>query len=288
MLSNREMLFGIVLPLAVALVIGLIAWWTRRAWLLPLAGGAGFLAGYASSLSSTGGFALPRLPPSDGTDWLFWTTLPAIVLAMLAAWRQSRWLTILGAWAGVVVWAILRPLVPGTLDAVATMEFGAAAAVLGMIVVAVHSLVAARIGHGWSVLSLCIVLAGAGVTVLSSNLRTVGVYGIGAATAVGGLFQFAPRLRAAPAVAILTISILCGLLAGGRFYPDPAVSWAGVGILLAAPLLMLVGLTVPTKRPCFRGIVGLLAVIIAVAAVAAPAALAAKRAAQADPYSTTP
>ena len=288
MLNNREMLFGIVLPLAVALVIGLIAWRTRRAWLLPLAGGAGFLAGYASSLGSTGGFSLPRLPPTDGSDWLFWTTLPAIVLAMLAAWRRWRWPPILGAWSGVGVWAILRPLVPGTLSAAAILELGAAAAVLGVIVVAVHALVAARIGHGWSVLSLCIVLAGAGVTVLSSNLRTVGVYGIGAATAVGGLFLFAPRLRAAPGVAILAISILCGLLASGRFYPDPGVSWLGVGILLAAPLLMLVGLAVPTKRPFLRGVVALLAVTIAVVAVTAPAALAAKHAAEADPYSATP
>ena len=289
MLGNREMLFGILLPLAVSMVIGLIAWWTRRAWLLPLAGGAGFLAGYASSLGSIGGFGLPGLHPSNGTDWLFWTTLPSIGLAMLAAWLGWRTLAILGAWAGIVVWAILRPLVPpGAISAAAVIEISLAAAVVGVMVVAVHSLVGARIGHGWSVLSLCVVLAGAGVTVLSSNLRTVGVYGIGAATAVGGLVLFAPRLRAAPAVAILAVSILCGLLAGGCFYPDPGVSRIGVGILLASPLLALLGLAVPTKRPWFRGIVALLAVTLAVAAVAAPAAMAAKRAAEADPYGASP
>ena len=288
MLSNREMLFGILLPLAVSLVIGLIAWWTRRAWMLPLAGGAGFLAGYASSLGSSGGFGLPRLPPSDGTDWLFWTTLPAIVLSMFAAWRRWRWRTIFGAWSGVVVWAILRPLVPGVLSTATIIETIATTAVLGVIVVAVHSSFAARIGHGWSVLSLCVVLAGAGVTVMSSNLRTVGVYGIGAAAAVGGLVLFAPRLRAAPSIAILAVSILCGLLAGGCFYPDPGVTRIGVGILLASPLLALVGLAVLAKRPWVRGTVALLAVTIAVAAVAAPAALAAKRAAEADPYSASP
>lgn len=289
MLTNHEMLFGILLPLVVALVIGLVGWWTKRAWLLPLAGGLGFLAGYASSLGSTGGFGLPGLHPSNGTDWLFWTTLPAIGLSMLAAWLGWRPLAILGAWAGVVVWAILRPLVPpGAISAATVVEISAAAAVLGVIVVAVHSLVAARIGHGWSVLSLCVVLGGTGVMVLSSNLRTVGVYGIGAAAAVGGLVLFAPRLRAAPAVAILGVSILCGLLAGGRFYPDPGVSAIGVGVLVASPLLALAGLVVPSKRAFFRGIVAVLAVTIAVAAVTAPAALAAKRAAEADPYSTAP
>lgn len=288
MLTNHEMLFGILLPLVVALVIGAVGWWTKRAWLLPLAGGLGFLAGYASSLGGTGGFGLPRLPPSDGTDWLFWTTLPGIALAMLVAWLGWRPLVILGAWAGVVVWAIARPLAPGTLSAAAVMEVSVAAAVLGVIVVAVHSLVAARIGHGWSVLSLCVVLGGTGVTVLSSNLRTVGVYGIGAATAIGGLVLFAPRLKAAPAVAILAASILCGLLAGGRFYPEPGVTAIGVGVLVASPLLALAGLAVPTKRAWVRGIVAVLAVTIAVAAVTAPAALAAKRAAEADPYSTSP
>ncbi len=288
MLTNREMIFGIMLPLAVALVIGLIAWWSKRAWLLPLGGGIGFLLGYASSLGTTGGFGLPRLPPGDGTDWLFWAALPAIALAMLAGRLGWRWLAILGAWAGVLAWAVARPLVPGTLSAAEAVEVGAAAGVIGAVVVGVHTLVAGKIGHGWSVLSLCVVLGGAGVTVLSSNLRTVGVYGIGTAAAVGGLVLFAPRLRAAPAVAILAVSILCGLLAGGRFYPDPGVTRIGVAVLLASPLLMVVGLAVPTKRGWVRGVAGVLAVAIAVAAITAPAALAAKKAAEADPYGAAP
>lgn len=287
-LTNREIIFGIMLPLAVSLVIGLIAWRTKQAWLLPLAGGVGFLLGYANSLGSTGGFGLPRLPPADGTDWLFWATLPAIALSMLTGWLGGRWPAIFGAWAGVVAWTIARPLVPGTLTSAAAIEIGAAAAVMGVIVVAVHTLVAGKIGHGWSAASLCIVLAGAGVTVLSSNVRTVGVYGIGAAAAIAGLVLFAPRLKASPAVAILAVSMLCGLLAGGHFYPDPGVTWIGVAVLLASPLLMLAGLAVPTKRPWLRGVVAILAVTIAVVTVTAPAALAAKRAAEADPYGAAP
>ena len=162
MLTNHELMFGIGLPLVVAVVIGVIAWWSRRAWLLPLAGGLGFLTGYASSLGSTGGFGLPRLPPSDGTDWLFWAALPAIGLAMLVAWLGWRWLAIVGAWAGVVPWTVARPLVPGTLSAGVNLEIAAAAGVIGVVVVGVHTLVAGKIGHGWSVLSLCVVLGGRG------------------------------------------------------------------------------------------------------------------------------
>ena len=86
-------------------------------------------------------------------------------------------------------------------------------------------------------------------------------------------------------MALLAVSILCGLLAGGRFYPDPGVSWLGVAILLASPLVALAGLIVPARHAWLRGVTAVLAVAIVVAAVTAPAALAAKRAAEADPYS---
>jgi hypothetical protein len=175
-------------------------------------------------------------------------------------------------------------LTPGTLSPALLLQLAAGAGLLGVIVIIVQSLVADRIGHFWSTLSLCVALGGAGITVLCCNLRTAGVYGVGAAAAVGGLALFAPRLRAATPVALLTVCILCGLLAAGRFYPDPGVSWLGVGILLVCPLPALLGLAVPARHTWLRGLVALLAVSIVVAAIAVPTALAAKRAAETDPY----
>lgn len=285
MLTSREIVFGILMPLAIALIVGAVGWWTKRAWLLPVAGGIGFLAGYANSLGATGGFGLPRLPPSDGSDWLFWAAIPATALAAVVALaRAQRWPALLGAWAGVVVLLILRPLVPGTLSSTTALELALTSALLGIVVCLAYTVAGDRIGHGWATLCLCIALAGAGVTVLSSNLRTVGVYGLGAAGAMGGVLLFSPRAKATQSLAVLAGSVLVGLLAAGHFYPDPGVGWMGVSVLALAPLLVLVGLWVPSNRKSVKGLAAVLAVTIAVAAVAAPAAIAAKRAAEEDPY----
>jgi len=55
-------------------------------------------------------------------------------------------------------------------------------------------------------------------------------------------------------------------------------------VLLASPVLLLVGAVLPVKRVWMRGVIALLAVTVAVAAVTGPIALAAKKAAEADPY----
>lgn len=288
MLSEREILFGIVLPLVVSLCIGLAGRWSKQAWLMPLGCGVGFLVGYCDSLGSAGGFGLPRLPPQDGTDWLFWTTLPAIALATFSATKPRRWHAAMGLWAGVVVFAIARPLVPGTLSLNAAILVAILAAVTGVALVRAQSAAAKRLGDPWTVASLYIVLGAAGVTVLSSNLRTVGVYGLGASAAVVPLILLTRNRHVGGSLAILAISILSGLLTAGHYYPDPGLTPIQTTILGLSPLLVLIALRFPARRPFLAGVAALLAVTIAVLSIAAPSALAAKRAAEGDPYGSTP
>jgi hypothetical protein len=289
MLSNREILLGILLPLLVSLAIGALAAWKRQAWLLPLGAGLGFLLGYANSLggagAGAGGFGLPAFPPSDGTDWFFWTMLPAIVLATLAGRSNRAWPTILGVWAGVIVWVILRPLVPATLSSAATLSFAMVAAIAAPIEIGALRWTAQRTNHAWMAAAISIVVGGASIVVLSSNLRTGGVYGLGGAAALAGTIPFAGRLKAIQPIAIFALCLLCGVLACGLFYPDPGVKPAFASILAGAPLLVLLGPAVPTKKPWVRGAVAVFAVAIVVGAVALPAALAAKHAA--EDYPTT-
>src|SRR5690349_1141341 len=112
MLTTREILFGILLPLLASGLLGLIPWLARMAWLIPLTVAAAFLIGYANSLGANGGFAFPRFPPSDGTDWLFWSAIPAVALAMLTPALPRHWKVLPALWAGVIVWIIVHPLVP--------------------------------------------------------------------------------------------------------------------------------------------------------------------------------
>jgi hypothetical protein len=287
MLTDRELLLGIALPLVVSLLLGVIAWWLKQRWLLPIPAGAGFLIGYANALGPGGGFGLPMFPPSDGSDWLFWAAIPATLLAALAAALNRPWLALLGAFAGVVSFAILKPIVPAVMSATPAGEIALGVGLIGIVLALVLHFAAERIGHAWIITALALIITGTGVTVLSSNLRTTGVYGIGGGMAMAGLILFMPRLRCAIGPAVLGVSLLAGLLTAGRFYPEPGMAIAGATVLFLSPALVLVGLAVPANRPTLRGVVTLLAVAIAVTSVAAPAALAAKKAAEANPYTTS-
>src|SRR4051794_4867698 len=105
MLTLRELQFAIALPVGVAALIALVGFWRRWTWAMPVAAGTGFLAGYIA-LSG-----VPSLPPSDGTDWLFWAAIPVTGLGVLDAALPRRWGWLLGAAAGGVVLLIGWPLV---------------------------------------------------------------------------------------------------------------------------------------------------------------------------------
>lgn len=286
MLSDREIWLGILLPLAISAVLGALAWWRGWRWLIPIAAAAGFLGGYASSLGVTGGFGLPGWPPRDGTDNLFWGALIAGVLALPAALWPGRWVCALGLWAGAVVWAMIRPLTPEAVSVHSAIAIAVTSSLASVVIIAILIEASEHLGHGWVVLALAIILGGAGALVLSSNLRTSGVYGLGAGAAIAGLFLFAWPLKAGPAVAVLSSTILLGLLAAGRFYPDPGIGWISAASLLFAPAMILVGVALPYELRWARGLAAVLAVAILVGAVVTPAALAAIHAAESDPYST--
>ena len=292
MLTPEELARAILVPLLVAVVIAALGTWRRRwAWALPVAAGAGFLAGFAL-------FGVPRLPPRDGTDWLFWLAFPLAALGAADTllqryprWRRFGWLA--GAAAGAAVFVIGRPLVPGGLSASTLATDALAYAAAGAALVYTAHWVEPRVGSWAVVAAFCITVGGAGVVVMSSHLRIVGIYGLAASAALGPVAAFAVRFRGGEpnrpgrGVAVLAAGLLAGLLAGGRYYPDPGVSTAHLFVLTAAPVLVSLGALLPIKRPWVRGAVAVLAVAVAVGAVAVPTALEAKRAAEAtpdDPY----
>jgi hypothetical protein len=136
---------------------------------------------------------------------------------------------------------------------------------------------------------MAIAAGGAGVVILSSNLRVVGVYGLSASASLAGAAVAMAGTRQAPAavsrVIVLTAAaLIAGLLSGGRYYPDPGVPWLQAAALFAAPLLVLVGAIVPTKRAWVRGVMAIALVGAAVAAISIPTALRAMKAAEEDPY----
>ena len=283
MLTNQDLLRGIVLPVAVALVIALVGAWRRWEWAMPIAGGAGFLIAYHAIARAAG--SVPQWTPRDGADWLYWLAMPLTVIAALDAHFRPRFGWVLGGLAGVVALVLIRPIsasVPANQMWVAVFGLGAAGVALAW----VGEFAARRYGAVWPLLAFTVVLGGAGVVVLASNYKSFGQYGLAAAAALGPVAVLSFRTPGgARGVALLAATLLAGVLAAAHFYVDPGVTRMNMAVLLAAPLLLLVAIPLPVRKPWVRGVIGVAATAIAVVAVAAPAALAAKRAAEnPDPY----
>src|SRR5688572_271703 len=107
MISDREILMGMVLSLVLAGALSAVAAWRRWAWLLPLAAGWAFVAGYWQLIEGS------KWPPIAGSDWLLWTSAGAALLGTVAALIRPAWVApALALGAGVVVYVIGRPLSP--------------------------------------------------------------------------------------------------------------------------------------------------------------------------------
>ncbi len=278
MLTLHELEYALLIPAVIAALITGLGLWRGWAWLMPAAAGLGFLAGYFV-LSG-----VPGIPPQDGTDWLFWATIPLIVLAVVDATIGKWWGWAFGAAAGGVALLIVAPLAHsgigwGTIAICALLT-----AACGAAVALVAQWVEPRLGSRAIAAALCITLGAAAVVVLSSNSRVVGTYGLAAAAAMGSVAILIGRLRAARSVAILASGVLTGLLIGGHYYPEPGVPLIDLVILMLAPLLILPFAMLPARWTWWRGVVAVVAVAVVVGSVTVPTALKAKRAAEGDPY----
>ena len=79
---------------------------------------------------------------------------------------------------------------------------------------------------------------------------------------------------------MMSIGLLAGLLAGGRYYPNSGLSAFDFHAFGAAPLLIPLAAFLPGKRRWMRGLLALLLTSAAVWPIAIPAALEAKRVAE--------
>jgi hypothetical protein len=252
--TTSELLRAILAPVLLSAIIAAIGRWRNWVWTMPAAAGLGFLLGYAL-------LGIPKLPPQDGTDWLFWLAIPITLLGIVDASIGGRWSWGLGVVAGGVAMVILRPIMSASIPSNEIIIVVGGVAVVGALLVWAVAFAEKHLCCTTSVVAaLCIALGGAAVVVMSSNLRIVGIDGIAASAALGPVAVLVGRMKAGRSVAIVAVPILAGLLVSGHYYPEPGVSWVS----------------------WVRATVAVLSVAIAVCAVTAPTALAAKKAADAD------
>lgn len=286
MVTSAELLRVLLAPLIVSASIAALGYWRRWTWALPLAAGAGFVAGYAL-------MGVPKLPPQDGTDWLFWLAMPLTLVGVLSTLIPARWRWPVGILVAAIAIVMLRPLMPDGVNAGQATMFAIGFGVVGMAIALTATAVESRVTPMATILALSLTLGATAVIVMSSNLRIVGIYGIAAAAAVGPVAIFAGPWRAgsrryrtpvSASVAIVTAGLLTGLFTAGRFYPDPGVTWTNLLVVAFAPLLLLPAAYLPIENKFVRAAIGVALVVITLGIVTGPTALAAKHAAEDDPY----
>src|SRR5687768_8876016 len=152
MLTIDEALRVVLAPMLAATAIAAIGWWRRWPWALPAAAGAGFFAGYAF-------VGVPRWPPLDGTDWLFWCALPVTALGVIDALIGRRGGWVAGTAAGVVAGIIVAPLAPHAVSNAAMVGTALAMAAAGAGLCYAARLIAKRVGPRTLVAGLCVAMA---------------------------------------------------------------------------------------------------------------------------------
>jgi hypothetical protein len=266
---KRIGLFVILLP-ALACGLTLLALWRRDTLRGRAAGalavGLGFLVGHVGWYGG-----LPRLPPHDSSQALFYVALVALAGGLVDAAVARPWVRLpvrLACGAGAV-WLVLRNLV-------ARMETGQAWTTvggLGLAIAAVWSAVdpwARRRPGASGAAVLYVVATSAAAAIALSGSALVGQFGGVAAACLGAALVFA-WMRPQHSLAgggVGAVTVLVGvLLVSGVFLSElsSAVAWT-IG---AAPLLVWVSERVPVKpeRPAR-------AVLARVALVAVPLAAA--------------
>src|SRR5260221_3715915 len=181
MLTHQELLHGILIPVVVSALIAGIGAWRRWSFTMPLAAGVAFTVAYAC-------MGVPKFPPQDGSDWLFWLAIPltliavgdSVVGAAVIAGAHPTWAArygwVLGATAGAVAALLLNPL--GDVESHVRWVTVAVFAIAGTALALVASMAQRRLGSGWTLAAFCIAIGGAGVVILSSDSRTIGLHGI--------------------------------------------------------------------------------------------------------------
>ena len=272
MITFSQAIRAILIPLVVSTLLALLGRWQRWRWMMPAAVGVAFLTGY-------GLLAVPRFPPIDGTDWLFWLAIPATLLAILDSILLPQWGWTFGTVAGVVALVIIYQVVPGATSPAICFGTAVAVATVGAGLCLAVRTVEPRIGS-WAVISgLCVALGGASIVVLASDSASVGIRGLAGAAALAPLALLtAKAAHSARSISIIAIAVLAGVLVGGHFYAG--VTWAQLVVLMLSPALLLAGFAVPGKRRRLAGLIAAVAVIAAVLPILVPAVIAAKHAAE--------
>ncbi len=273
MLRPTDILYGILLPFAIALIAFAIAWrpWQKRD-VLParwrfIARVGLLMAFVATYLMLQGIVPRPvRFPPRDSTHWLlFFTPIIALAVVLDSTVQAKGWLRLIGALivsVGLIGLLLWKPSVSSTWLALA---IGATA--IG-VVAAEHA--SQRIGGIAMPIVLTTFTGMSAIVIGTSGSQKLSLVAGALAAASGAsvliaLWRGRAFTLARGGGAIVIVLLIAGLLFCGKFFArvDPMHLWP----LLATPVLAAALTFIPIKRHWLR--TALIVVLSAVPAVVA-------------------
>ncbi len=245
MITSSQAVHAILIPFVISAFLAALGRWRSWRWMMPTAVGAAFLTGY-------GLLEVPRFPPIDGTDWLFWLAIPATLLAIVDSILLPNWGWAFGAaaarrlrWSSSIRSSPARHLPPSAVARQSQWPSSApdCAWRSGR----------SRRGSAVGPSSPDFVLRrGASIVVLASDSASVGIRGLAGAAALAPLVLLTARpVHSARSISMIAVAVLAGILAGGHFYAG--VTFAQFAVLLLSPALLLAGFAVPGKRRRLAG-----------------------------------
>jgi hypothetical protein len=276
MFTSGDLWGGVAVPMAITAATLILGWRaTRRrlgaresrSWAGPLAVGAGFAGGYWSL------FGWGEFPPLDVTEWLFFLTLPLVVLGTLDALTRfpMHGRLVAGLAAALLAVSLLCWPIVATDDGFRndTAVVVALGALLSVGCITSIEALAVRIsGARLSAILLAAAVTASMTLVLSGSQRLGQTAGVLAATQAGTLAASVVLGRAAVgrATVLIFVILYAGLLLCGCGYASLTVTNAL--ILFLAPNMAWLAWHWPDRFGIWHEALGQVALVAAVALVA--------------------
>jgi hypothetical protein len=267
----QDYVWGLLVPALIGLLIPWLAG-PRRMWTTPLALGGAFLAFYIGRL------AWPTFHPIDSLEWLWLIALIATLVGIaLSLWRVPVWaagMVVLAA-AVLMLWLLLRPLVPRTLSSSQAFGwFGGIAVAITLVWVILEWGAHRARGASFS-LVLFLIAAGGGICLMLSSSQKLGQMPGAMAVALAAMSIVAWRQRqhgfSGGGMAVFVL-LLAGPLVYGYFFAD-LKSITAMLIALSPLAMLLADLPYLKLRPAWRVALRLALVLIPIAIAVSLAAV---------------
>ena len=252
MITLQDILYGVLLPAAIALTVMLVAWrpWSSGSpkgyWGGALAIGAAFIAALINMQPR------PAFPPALAEDWLFHVAWMVVIVGLVLAFVKVPFAVravIAAVTSAAVTYLVLQPLIKRTWSAQESAIWVGSISAGMTLVFVLHEWISEK-KHDASVpLVMALTAGGLGLFMMFSNSQSYGQRAgvLAAATAaITVVAIWSKKLSLARGGVLAFVLLFGGLLTTCYAYPDKVVPYRLL-LIAAAPIVGLLPAITPLK-----------------------------------------